>query len=38
MKIETKFNAGEEVFYKEAREQLIVELIKVYKIGCPKLH
>lgn len=24
--------------YKEAREQLIVELIKVYKIGCPKLH
>ena len=24
--------------YKEAREQLIVELTKVYKIGCPKLH
>lgn len=24
--------------YNEARKQLIVELIKVYKIGCPKLH
>lgn len=24
--------------YNEARKQLLIELVKVYKIGCPKLH